>query len=358
MKVSFFLHNLEIGGVSKVLIGIANYISNIGIDVEFVLCQKRGDLLETLDSSITINDLGNVKMKNALFPLVKYIRQERPDYMFTGTDLANFIVILACLLARTSTKSIVSQHNMRSVEHVNYGVFRFFFPLMMKILYPLAYKVVAVSDGVSEFLLKLGISNKNVVVIYNPIDVALLKELSAKDCSLLKEDVSPFIIFVGRLVKVKNLPLLLKAFAILSKSEKIDLLIVGDGPEYETLLSLVKDLDIDQRVHFLGNMSNPYPYLKKSNLCVLPSLSEALPTVLIEAMALGTTCVATMSDGAKEVLNDGEFGYLCNSFENEKEFSSQILFGLNNTISSQKLEEGIEKYKPQNVFPRYLNLFK
>ena len=70
------------------------------------------------------------------------------------------------------------------------------------------------------------------------------------------------------------------------------------------------------KVVLVGSVPNPYPYIAKSRLLLLPSFSEALPTVILEAFSLGITVVATPTNGANDLLKNGTLGYISSSFDN------------------------------------------
>ena len=116
---------------------------------------------------------------------------------------------------------------------------------------------------------------------------------------------------MGRLAPVKDYQGLVRALAIVSRSRDARLVILGEGPERPRLESLVGELGLGERVALPGFRPNPYNYMARAALFVLSSLSEALPTALIEALALGTPVVATnCKSGPKEVLQEGRYGSL------------------------------------------------
>lgn len=110
------------------------------------------------------------------------------------------------------------------------------------------------------------------------------------------------LLFVGRLVPIKNIPLLLGAFARLETSQ--ELFLAGDGPQRKALEALAESLGIRDRVHFLGHVQNPLPLMASCAAIVLPSLSEGLPIVALEAMALGKCLIASpVGDLPKLILH-------------------------------------------------------
>ena len=124
----------------------------------------------------------------------------------------------------------------------------------------------------------------------------------------------PFrLISIGRLVETKGCPLLLSAVASLkSEGRDIHLTLVGDGPLRQGLEQHAMDLGIDDCASFPGwcSQENLQTLLAESDACVLASLAEGVPVVLMEAMAVGVPCIAPRINGIPELIRDGIDGRL------------------------------------------------
>ena len=116
-----------------------------------------------------------------------------------------------------------------------------------------------------------------------------------------------YLISVGRLVKRKDYNCLIKALSMLADQD-VELLIVGDGPEESGLRALAGQLEIADRVHFLGfvDEEKKFQYLQNSDLYVLSSLHEGFGIVLQEAMQVGLPIVSTNNGGQTDFLVEGE----------------------------------------------------
>ncbi|HYU75032.1 MAG TPA: glycosyltransferase [Ktedonobacteraceae bacterium] len=129
-----------------------------------------------------------------------------------------------------------------------------------------------------------------------------------------REKLQPVLLFVGRLDPFKGADLLLHAAAMMEENAQI--VIVGGDPqgdkELEHLKQLTQDLDISQRVHFLG--ARPQPELpaiySAADVTVVPSYHESFGLVAVESLACGTPVVATSAGGLTTVVRQGETGYL------------------------------------------------
>jgi glycosyltransferase involved in cell wall biosynthesis len=116
---------------------------------------------------------------------------------------------------------------------------------------------------------------------------------------------------VGRLTREKDFSTLIQAFSAVRKVFRCRLLILGEGRERTDLEQLVHDLNVDGDVSMPGFVNNPYKYMSHSSLFVLSSVWEGLPTVLIEALALGVPVVSTdCESGPREILKNGLLGTL------------------------------------------------
>ena len=120
----------------------------------------------------------------------------------------------------------------------------------------------------------------------------------------------PVLISVGRLSPQKDFATLIRAFALVREIRPARLLILGQGDERPQLEGLIDELGLRADVSLPGFVNNPYASIARSAAFVSSSMFEGLPTVLIEALALGTPVVATNCAGSAEVLENGKWGRL------------------------------------------------
>ena len=170
--------------------------------------------------------------------------------------------------------------------------------------------VIAVSRDLADKVAGLGVAPERVRVVYNGVDTGLFHpgprgEARAR---LGLDAERPLIVFVGALVKVKAVDVLLAACAKLSTAgERFSCHLVGTGPQRQDLEKQVKRLGLEAVVHFEG--SRPHRQLadwyRAANVAVLPSWSEGIPNVLLEAIACGTPFVATKVGGIPEIAHLG-----------------------------------------------------
>ena len=192
------------------------------------------------------------------------------------------------------------------------GIFQLF---LSKFIARYADGIRVVSQGIKEKLVKKGIAPEKIAVIPTPVDLEKFKAFEPEKVKQIKDDYfnKKIILYAGRLVKVKNLPLLLKAVAMIRNSKhNIILLIIGEGGEKAKLKRKVRRLEIEDVVVFITSAPHKdlINYYHAADVFVLSSFSESLGKVLIEAGAAGCPVVSTETTGARDVVVEGRTGYL------------------------------------------------
>lgn len=203
---------------------------------------------------------------------------------------------------------------------------------------------IAVSDSFKDMLVSRGFDKDKIFTIYNGI---FLEDRAIKDKeSYLKEKniayKDKFIVgILARLDKVKDHETYLRAAReVLDKDKSVIFLIAGDGQDKEHLLSLRKELDLEDNVYFLGNEEHPYDFLNAIDINILCSLSESFPYVIMEGGSLKKATVASKVGGIPKIILDGETGRL---FEKQdyKALAAHILQLKNNDDERKKLGENL-----------------
>lgn len=173
---------------------------------------------------------------------------------------------------------------------------------MVRMVYPRAAHVIAVSEGVVDDLAaNFGVARARMSAIANPVDHEQIAELATKQPSFAPA--GPYIVAAGRLMPNKNFPLLLRAYAKAAPQER--LVILGEGPERGALEALAASLGIADRVDMPGFVANPFAVVARAVAYAMPSNAEGFPNGLVEAMACGLPVVATnCASGPSEILAD------------------------------------------------------
>jgi glycosyltransferase involved in cell wall biosynthesis len=220
----------------------------------------------------------------------------------------------------------------------------------------LADRLVTVCSQSTAEALQAGFSSRQVVQIPNGVDTNYFETLSS---SGNRKDIT----FIGRLDHMKGVQVLLEAFKTLKENGvAAHLTIIGDGPDREKLKSRAMQAGIADSISFCGAVEDIIPYLQKSALFVLPSLSEGLSNVLLEAMACGLPIVTTRVGGNIDLIRDGENGILVET-ENSNQLSVAIKKILQDKALAKKLGSEARKTVEQrfsliSIADRYLSLYR
>ena len=217
--------------------------------------------------------------------------------------------------------------------------------LTSKIAMKNADSVIALTENMKQTM--RSIYGRNIAVIPNGIELREYTEIRPVEevkCP------SKRILFVGRLHPIKGVQYLLQAMKVVHKKmPDAKLILVGDGEEREHLESLTGSLEIREYVEFVGRAPHEMvlDYMNRSEVFVLPSLSEGFPVTILEAMACGLPIVATRVGGVPDIIEDGINGYLVDT-KNPEQIAQALQKILENeqlrgNISSNNREEA-EKY--------------
>ena len=176
-------------------------------------------------------------------------------------------------------------------------------------------KIAACSEGCRQSFIKLlpQFEDKTFVV-KNCHDFNGIRDFAKNGAVSLPDD-KLNIVTVARFGREKGV---LRAIRAVSKSGCKDLLryyLIGNGAEFEQAKALINELNLSKTVFLLGEMQNPYGYIKAADLLLIPSYSEAAPMVIGEAACLGTPILSTETSSSEEMIVLGGCGFVCENSE-------------------------------------------
>lgn len=220
-------------------------------------------------------------------------------------------------------------------------------------------KIVTICDAMKESTEKLYPFLKNKMIrIYNPFNFERIIEHSKEkvDKNLKEYYEKDFIVSVMRLTEnSKDFNTLISGFKLAKeKGIKEKLYILGDGSDREKIEEKIKKEGMEKDIILLGNVKNPYPWIKKAKMLVHSSRFEGLPTVLLEGLILEKIVISSdCPTGPREILENGEIGYLYN-VRDYKKLGELIVQNLENSdINLDLIRERILKYSKDVVIKEY-----
>ncbi|MEW6676315.1 MAG: glycosyltransferase [Pseudomonadota bacterium] len=302
-------------GVDRVLGNLLPAIAEMGYRVDVLGIHGHGPVFENVPSGMSHLHLPVDHVLPALPHLVRYLRRERPHVLLSDKDRVNRTAWLARALAGGSTRLALRQGTTVSINLASRGWWdRTLQTWSMRTLYRRADCVLVPSQGAALDLAHYAkLSPEAVRAVPSPIVKADMATRSAEPTAhpWFNDGGPPVILGVGELSSRKDFATLVRAYARLVQRVACRLMILGEGRQRGTLLSLAQELGCGDRVALPGFVPNPYPYMARAAAFALTSRWEGMPVVLLEALALGTPAVACdCPSGPREVLQDGRYGPL------------------------------------------------
>lgn len=347
------------GGVERMILNLAEGLSEIGCRVDLLCIRKDSPHLRQLPSSINVISLGIRHALQAVYPVARYLKKVGPDGLIAAKDRAGQAAIVARWLSGAKTRlAIRIGTTVSAALEGKSSIQKWFWYLPMRMLYPHADRIIGVSHGVTQDLRMItGLSDKKIVAIPNPVISERIFQLAeeASGVDWLDHPTLPVILGIGRLTRQKDFGTLLRAFAILQQKLPSRLIIVGRGKDEAMIRTLAKDLGMKDRLLLPGWNPNPYAFLRRAKLFVLSSLWEGSPNVLTEAMALGTPCVATDCPSGPSELLTGQLRRFLVPMQEPETMASAMWDALNNPPEPRLLQEQVRPYWIQNSAKLYLN---
>ncbi len=341
---------------------LAKSLGKLGHEVDLIYgCKKYYKIKKT--KNINIKFFNQFRVIGMFFPLVRYLLSKKPDVIFSAEDHLNAIVSLACIFTLSKAKISVSSRVTPIDTYRNSGNF-FSKGWFLKILFPIVNWKVDVMTCVSKDMVKQYkkiFKNSKQVPVYNIVknEEALVKMREKINHKWYKTKSNKVLIASGKLATWKGFDDLIKATNILIKKKiNIKLIIIGDGPEKNNLLKLIKFYGLRKKIFILKPVINTLKYFYNSDIFVLSSRVEGMPNVMIEAMMCGCTVVATdCPTGPREILNNNKYGYL-SKVNNPKDLADNIIKAIKKRISINKTKKILNNFTDRTVIKKHFMLLK
>src|SRR3990172_6776906 len=360
-NIALLISSFSLGGVQRIMVNMANELTKRGFSVALVAVSGKGPLRAKVSPQVTIRDLKSSRVLFGISRLVRFFKVERPAVFISGQTHLNAISSIANKISGGPSYLIVVEHNHMSsvIKSESKWVDRLR-PLWARVFYPWANEILAVSEEVAADLSRLsGIDRERIKVVYNPIiDPNVLQEKDlVVDHPWFEDSKIPVVIGVGRLSAQKGFANLIQAMAKVDKVNTARLVILGEGEERANLERLAHDLGLGGKVWMPGYVENPFAYIKRADLFVLSSFWEGLPSVLVEAMACGTSVLSTNCPaGPRGILEDGKVGKLIPVGDVDA-MADGILYCLSHPQEPEALINQARRFLSSTAVQGYIDLF-
>jgi len=307
--------SLQLGGAERVMLNLARGLADAGEHVTLIVLDASGPLRREVERDanrpeLTFIDLDRVRVRTAVLRLVRKIRSRRPDIIISShTHLSSLLVAIrpllkgARLVAREPGMWIDGPRESLLVRWVRRSTHR-------RIDLVLASSTV-MQDQLHEIL------GRPIEILPNPVDVTGLRDRARNPDRTAGE--GRRVVCVSRLAAGKGVEELVRMFV--AHTEPADrLILVGDGPLRSAVEQTIVEVGAAGRVLMTGALDDPAPLIAGADAVVVPSRSEGMPNVVLEALALGTPVIATSdltsleglmekcSDGAVRLVSRSELG--------------------------------------------------
>lgn len=314
-RIALFLPSLDGGGAERAFVELANRFASMGARVDLVLARAKGPYVAEISPQVRTVDLGCDRILKSIPGLVAYLLRERPDAIVSGLDLANVAAIIACTLTCHRSRAVLTQRSiLRDCWRLERPQTHRAWLAMLKAGYSMARLIVSNSHAASDDLHEgFGIPRQRLAVIHNSVDLRKIEMLAAEDPGhpWVTPSAKPLILSVGSLTPLKDFRTLLHAFAIVRQSRDCNLIVLGEGTERPMLERLAREIGIANAVQFPGFDSNPFRWMARARVLASSTLAEGCPNVIQQALACGTSVVATdCPGGTSEILEGGKWGRL------------------------------------------------
>lgn len=326
IKILLLITQMERAGAQKVIITLADFLHRQNYDVTLCFLYDKGNNIPELQRKHPFKII-NLQAKEAnspsylnifytlraIFRIYAQLIKSKADVILTFTHYSNILGIPIAFLARTTIR-LSSQRSTLD------GFPRWFLNLDSWIANsPLLDKMIAVSEHTRQFCIEVeGISPDKLITIPNGINIHEFDHLplSQAEKITLKEqfNISPqskVLITVARLHPQKGHQYLIEAATqILQYAPDVAFVLVGEGELREEIEKSLEEKKLSPYFRLLGSRKDVPGLLGMADIFILPSVSEGMPNVILEAMAAKLPIIATRVDGTIEVVEDGKTGIL------------------------------------------------
>ena len=353
-ELLFSINDLRVGGIETAIINLLNNIDYKKYNVTLVMEEKTGVLLKNVNKNVKVQELKVSNNKNVIIRKgINFIR--KLNFSILNYHKFDFSCCYATYSLSANKIALTASKNNSIYVHSNYRYiykdkteFKNFFNCRNILSFR---RIIFVANEAEKDFIKIYPELKNkCLVLNNFIDPDKILKLSTEKISENHPKNKKLFVFIGRLDDSSKK--VSRAINLLKSLSDVNLLIVGDGPDRKMYEDLVTKNDLSKRVTFVGQKTNPYPYIKLADYIILTSDYEGFPVTYLEAITLHKRILTTI-DVSDESINIGK-DYATIISMDEKEMLKDVQKELSSPrkikdIDVKKIqEERLEKL--ENIF--------
>lgn len=321
LRVLLAIDDASLGGGQMHVLLLAKYLREADFEVE-IATETSGWLVdEARKLNLIVHQIAisNKFTWQSFRHIHQLLRNGQFDVLHTHGGTAGFWIRLVAGGLKKRPTIVHTYHGLHylnvlegSGQAVRQKIKRAIFKSIDRLLLRYTDRIICVCKSDYDKAIAAGVATVNrTSIVYNGIEVE--KFSSPIDRVIARKifnlDPTEFVFGnVGRLHEQKGHKFLLQAFAKMNSRARLT--IVGDGRLRDELMMLVDQLEISDRVSFLGARADIHEFLSAIDIFIMPSLWEGQPIALLEALAIGKLCIASAVDGIPEIIVDGANGYL------------------------------------------------
>ncbi|MDQ3005536.1 MAG: glycosyltransferase family 4 protein [Chloroflexota bacterium] len=346
--IIWMIDSLGPGGAEQLMPTILKNLQQAGFSIRVCALQIRAgnpiaSELQRLGLPVDLIPIRNLRQPLNLIHILRYLRLHRPQLLHTQLEFADILGTLAAKLLGIPSVSTVHTLDVFPEKKSAWGRMK----LRWFLLGRFCDRVIAVSEKTRlHYLQSGGLPHDKVITLYNGVDISRFKNMDATQTGKLKRELqlplnSRIIMTVAVLREPKGIQFMIRALpGILEQCPDVHYLIVGDGVHRATLSDLAAGLSIKDHITFAGHRTDIPNLLASCDIFVLPTLKDALPTVLIEALAAEKPIIASDVGGVPEIIESGVNGLLVEPGDPSKLADACLQLLKDNALRSQIVQAG------------------
>tara|TARA_B100001989_G_C24545485_1_gene470456 strand:+ start:2341 stop:3426 length:1086 start_codon:yes stop_codon:yes gene_type:complete len=348
-RIIFIIPSLSGGGAEKAAINLANAFDKANYKIELILIYKNANISPLINKNIIITELNCESIAKSILKIRKKLLNVSSSIIISFITANNIAIGISKLFLSKKHYYIFTQHEIPSLNPFFTKRRNFYVPLLMRIFYPFADKIVCVSKGLEEELKNIFKLKNKIISIPNCIEInyPTIKRIRGSEYIRL--------LSVGRLVNSKDYKSLIEAIKIIKNDLNVKLTIVGNGPQKFFLEELIKKYNLTKIITIKDFEIKIEHYYSNADIYISTSLYESFGNTIVEAMHFNLKIISTNCDyGPREILENGKWGSLIKL--GSPESIVEAIKKIHMTKKENNYSKVVKKYSSESIIKKYEDL--